>query len=435
MKRVLGICRICGGEPLRYSKSWNKNFHCRLSDVEPCSDCWDKHHGVAGQVCMDSLLIRLLSKEKVYERDKVIRELFPHLEAGEVKLRQYLLNLSPKERGILLSYSAPRLKLILQQIMAGPEEMPFEMPKIKVAIPEELSEGLRQHLESYLIRVQTRYDRLIENGHSRLPTYVRFRLRYPIRLAVFLDGIGVNRWDIMTDAHLTKFFMANQKAKLSHLKTFLNHIAKKKVFRDDRGSRHTRKSSFLDSKTPPRVVSPEALDQYLNEQRQKLADPEYLIVWLVAKMGMRLIYAYNFSMDRITINDAGDLVIKPANIWIKPPHKIAVMFMNVARKTSSRWPFKPLERGENVMLFHTHVKWKRLEVDIIAGNANLLRASAIYAAMLKGNLDRVTIHETMGVSMPTITKMETLLSSDLHHVCDRDLVKKRNAYILGKEDG
>ena len=51
--------------------------------------------------------------------------------------------------------------------------------------------------------------------------------------------------------------------------------------------------------------------------------------------------------------------------------------------------------------------------------------------MLKGRLDRVTIHQTMGVSMPTIAKMEVLFSIDLHRKLDPDIVAARNARIRG----
>ena len=383
---------------------------------------------------MDSLLRRGYSGDRKNRRDDSIRKLMPVLEAGEVQARKYLSELTPAERGELLSFSAPRLQLILQQLMAGPEEMAVVMPKAKVFIPEGLKPELRRDLEGYMERLSNRYERLIANGHSRSPRYLRNKMKAPIRLALFLQEAGVSRWDIMTKQHLTRFFIANPKVTIRELKTFLNYISRKKVFKDNRGNRYGAKNSFVENKTPPKVMSPDALNEFLKDQKQVLTMPEYLVLWLVAKMGMMASHAYDFTMDRVTIDDSGSLVIKPAAIWIKPPKSIALMFEEIARKTSNRWPFNPLERGSGVNLFHPHLNRKQY-FDMIAGNARMLRASAIYAAMLKGNLDRVTIHETMGVSMPTIIKMESLLSSDLHHVCDSDLVKLRNDYILGKEDG
>jgi hypothetical protein len=40
----------------------------------------------------------------------------------------------------------------------------------------------------------------------------------------------------------------------------------------------------------------------------------------------------------------------------------------------------------------------------------------------------------MGVSMPTIAKLELLLSADLHRRLDPSIVAGRNAAILGQAD-
>lgn len=55
---------------------------------------------------------------------------------------------------------------------------------------------------------------------------------------------------------------------------------------------------------------------------------------------------------------------------------------------------------------------------VLKRQSRITSASAIYAAMLKGQLDHVAIHQTMGVSMPTIAKMEVLFSIDLHRKLD-----------------
>jgi len=121
MRRVYGICRICLGQTWRESPS-APVFHCRLSNVEAHENCWDRSHGLAGKLCMDSLLMRnKLNDEQKKNRENVIRKLLPVLESGEIKLKEYLKNLSPQERGELLFYSCPRLKLVLQQLISGPE--------------------------------------------------------------------------------------------------------------------------------------------------------------------------------------------------------------------------------------------------------------------------------------------------------------------------
>jgi hypothetical protein len=73
----------------------------------------------------------------------------------------------------------------------------------------------------------------------------------------------------------------------------------------------------------------------------------------------------------------------------------------------------------------------RYAVRVLGGRARLLRASAVFAAMMSGHLDRVTLNQTMGVSTPTIARLETLLSADLHRRLAPDFIAERNKRILG----
>lgn len=54
--------------------------------------------------------------------------------------------------------------------------------------------------------------------------------------------------------------------------------------------------------------------------------------------------------------------------------------------------------------------------------------------MLRGNLDRVTLNQTMGVSIATITSIERHLSGDLHRKVDPALVAERNKVLRGDDD-
>jgi hypothetical protein len=54
--------------------------------------------------------------------------------------------------------------------------------------------------------------------------------------------------------------------------------------------------------------------------------------------------------------------------------------------------------------------------------------------MMRGNLDRVTLHHAMGVSMPHLVQLEKLLSADIHCRLDPEFIKKRNKHILGTAD-
>ena len=68
----------------------------------------------------------------------------------------------------------------------------------------------------------------------------------------------------------------------------------------------------------------------------------------------------------------------------------------------------------------------------LQNKAKILRSSAIYAMMENGHLDRVTLKTTIGVSMPTLAKLERLFSVDVHRRLDPDFIKLRNAHISGE---
>ncbi|OYT94171.1 MAG: hypothetical protein CFE49_19685, partial [Pseudomonas sp. PGPPP3] len=81
---------------------------------------------------------------------------------------------------------------------------------------------------------------------------------------------------------------------------------------------------------------------------------------------------------------------------------------------------------EFIRLFEQNIKdLNHFRAQVLGGRARKLRASCVYAAMLKGNLDRVTIHQTMGVSIPTITSIERHLSTDVHRKLPPELVARR----------
>ncbi|MGU5559466.1 hypothetical protein ACV1C9_20400 [Aeromonas caviae] len=68
----------------------------------------------------------------------------------------------------------------------------------------------------------------------------------------------------------------------------------------------------------------------------------------------------------------------------------------------------------------------------LQNKAVIIRASAIYAMMENGHLDRVTLKKTIGVSMPTLAKLERLFSVDVHRRLDPEFIKLRNVHITGQ---
>ena len=69
---------------------------------------------------------------------------------------------------------------------------------------------------------------------------------------------------------------------------------------------------------------------------------------------------------------------------------------------------------------------------ILRGKARELRTTAIINLMKSGFLDRVTLHQSIGVSMPTITKYENIFSVDLHSTIQPHIIKGRNKVIQGE---
>jgi hypothetical protein len=54
--------------------------------------------------------------------------------------------------------------------------------------------------------------------------------------------------------------------------------------------------------------------------------------------------------------------------------------------------------------------------------------------MHRGQLDRKTLAAITGVSLQTISDMESLVPADIHSLMSRKLVEVRNRAILGDED-
>jgi Fe-S-cluster formation regulator IscX/YfhJ len=129
------------------------------------------------------------------------------------------------------------------------------------------------------------------------------------------------------------------------------------------------------------------------------------------------------------------MVIQPALVWVEVPPRVADQFRNIIEPVEPSWGKVDPESLRHVTLFdHYITKLDDFSAKVLQGRTRLLRASAIFAAMLDGHLDRVTLRHTMGVSMPTILQLERLLSVDLHRRLDPGLVEARNAHITGQVD-
>lgn len=71
----------------------------------------------------------------------------------------------------------------------------------------------------------------------------------------------------------------------------------------------------IEASTPfPDVIEPAELAALIKSRREALNDEEYLAFWLVARMGMVAIHAYDLTLENVTKDDQGKVVVRPGNI-------------------------------------------------------------------------------------------------------------------------
>ena len=348
-----------------------------------------------------------------------------------------LANLAPEERSLLLRYSAAALRADLATRIASlPDPAVRQMPR-DVNIPDDLPQPLVEGLQSFEKRLQSRFRTLLERGHTRSPAYVATAMRVPIRLAVFLAKSGIERWDVVRKRDLVAFFRENPAAYRQAVQRFLQSLEAHRPFRERRGRPVGGGRGMRDTRRQPvpTVLRPAELKQFLADVRERYSDPEYLLAWMVCRLGMIAKKAYEISLDRIRQNGKGQLVIRPALAWIELPSRIGNMLRGLVEEVEPRWADADPDSLCHITLFDKYIpNLDQFSSIVLQCRTRMLRASAIFAAMLDGHLDRVTLRQTMGVSMPTIIKLERLLSVDMHRKLDPDFVQARNARIRGDAD-
>lgn len=360
-----------------------------------------------------------------------VGESFPQ---GDHAVENLLAALSPEDRAMLLRYSVPELRAWLAKGIAALDKAAVRQTPRQVRIPSELPEPLRDGLLAFEKRLQTRYETLVNRGHSRSHAYVACAMKEPIRLAVFLAGAGIERWDVVRKRDLVAFFQNNPAARRHAIERFLQSMEDQRPFRDRRGRPTGNRKGLRDAKRkPPQVLRPEVLTQFLADVRERYSDPEYVLAWMVCRLGMIARHAYNITLDRVRLNDSGRMVVRPALVWVEVPTGVSSRFRKIINAVEPSWGKADPESLRHITVFDRFVPvLDNFSATVLQGRTRLLRASAIFAAMLDGHLDRVTLRHTMGVSMPTIVQLERLLATDLHRRLDPSLVEQRNAQIRGK---
>lgn len=399
--------------------------------------CWSHSSREELRLCAQSMatLMQGAPRRKLYLH--WLRSVGEAFEQGEHAVQKVLTELPPEARATLLKYAAPALRVLLAKRLAMLDDVEVRPSARAVRIPENLPLPLRDGLVAYQQRLQTRYETLLKRGHTRSSAYVAEAMKVPIRLAVFMASIDIQRWDVVRKRDLVAFFKENPAAKRTSAARFLRSMEDHRPFRDGRGRHSGKRRGMRNPKgPPPQVLRPEVLNQFLADVRERYSAPEYVLAWMVCRLGMKSTQAYHITLDRIRLNDNGRMVIQPAQVWVEVPRRVASLFRKVIEGVEPSWGHVESDTLRHVTVFDHYIR--ELDVfqrTVLQGRTQLLRMSAVFAAILSGHLDRVTLRHSMGVSMPTIIQLERLLSVDLHRRLDPDLAAQRNTHILGEGDG
>lgn len=370
-------------------------------------------------------------------RNELMRALFPHLVEGGVKLQTFLISLGVEKRHLLLQSVVPELRLRLAASVGGLDDG-VSPPQLEVFLPasDQLPDDIARGLAGYFDKIQRRLGLLVQNGHSRDPTYLRRKMSEPIRLARFLAAHGITRCAEISSSVLVKYAKQYPGYEPRKLAPFLAHIRSEDHFRKKASPKSKKKPvQILRSARVPDVYQPEELTQKLREARRRLTAEEYVLYWMVARLGMTAKAAAQLSLSCLHINTEGQMVIRPATGWVNVPKSVAGTLRTLATSAAPGWPFDEPAKGAGIPFLSPVASPEKLASTICERESKKLRLSAAYAAIRAGHHDRSTLKAFMGISLPILERLEFLMSADLHMVVDPDIVNARNAVIMGEADG
>lgn len=334
-----------------------------------------------------------------------------------------------------MHFAAPDIKVRLSPLIVELGIQALQPPDMNIEIPDDIHESLRPVLLAYKSRLEARLSIVRKRGGDRSISYIKELMHVPFRLARFLGKHGITTWDAMRKRDIVAFLAENPNVKPTQLTRLLRALSENKPFAERRGSQaHGRRAS---QPVPlQEVLSPAEVNIFLDDVKARYTSAEYVAAWLVAKLGMTAAALYRLTADRLKLDSEGRVVIRPAMVWVILPKTVANIIASIADRTAPGWRSSPDNGLAHVSLFGNLLPdIDDFRKDALKSDACRLRASAVYAALLSGHQDRVTLHQSMGVSHATIASIERHLSIDLHRKLDPALVKKRNQKIVGNGDG
>ena len=424
-------CKLCEGN-IRLDRPNHDAHVCALKSAIRPHECWQNDTSKMKALCASSLTYNPVSKFE--DRAFAFRQIGEAIDKSELHLRNALLGLSLVQRYELMKRASPDLKVKLSPLLADIQSEKLQPPKRNPKVPDDLPEGLKAELILYKERLKRRHDLLIKRGHDRSQRYLSDLMKSPIRLARYLQKKGITSWDAMKKRDIVDFLSENPLVRPTALTRLLRAITEDKPFRERRG-RYIRGRAASKSTPLQEVLSPDELEQVLTGIKNTRNEVEYIAAWLVCKLGMSAKAASGLTADLLKLDEDGRLVIRPAKVWVVVPKSVARIFSKIADEMAPGW--RTAKDNEYAFIHIFDGKLPSIETfrrDVLGGDARRLRASAVYTAMLQGNLDRVTLNQTMGVSIATITSIERHLSVDIHRKLDPELVAERNKVLRGDND-
>ena len=350
-------------------------------------------------------------------------------------IKQYLKSLTSHERSEILELACDDLGKLLS--IEYEREKLDSKPQIKLSeVPIDLPNEFRLLLNNYQEQLVRRYELLLKKNHQRSLFYVRRRMGEPINFCTFLAKSEILYWGEVGNSQIAAYLESSKKSLPIDLKRFIRYAnIQKSPFKKSSTIRRRKGGGALIETPRPKIIPPDDLKELINTYREKLDERDFLWAWLVCKMGLTVVRARNLSLNNIKLNDKNRCVIRPAEAWVSLPSEIEKIILRQAYSVYPSWMIAEESQLSRFRLLDgVSDSPTKFSEKHFFGLAKVIRASAIYAMMESGHLDRITLKKTIGVSMPTLTKLERLFSVDVHRKLDPEFIKLRNAYILGEKD-
>ena len=348
---------------------------------------------------------------------------------------QFLKHCSPEQRYVLVSKTSPPLARYLGDLIKDAGGLPVHHRFRSPTFPDDLETGFRDSLERYQAKLERMRDARLKNGYSPSAQYVSRPMQAPIHFAQFLQKEGRTSFDGVLKRDIVAFLQSRPTLEPTQVLRFTRFLDEHRPWRDKRGGGVGRKARAPHSLVPPEVFSPDELTAFMADVERETDPAGYLLAWLVGGLGLSLTNASRLTLDRVAVDGKGRLVIRPAQIWLTLPRSIEGRLKNLLDAHNPGWQTLKADVLAHRKVFAMNADQLRFfGRDILKRQARKLRTSALLASMMRGNIDRVTLHTTTGASFQYLCKIETLLSVDMHRRLAPDLVKARNEFILGERD-